>query len=617
MRTIIKNITFVSVVFILIMIFSVSVYATADNAVANGKLFEFGKDDHYEFSASDTFTSTDEADTYGDFAVNGNIADISSKDGVPSYEVDDGKLSVFYNYTDAVLNADVDSWHLVEDKSKKLNDLELDSNILKGAIIVQTSKDRLNWVNQSVTLNAFADVPVRTDAVYETTEIELLNGCYYRVLVAYELRIRMEANKVLFVNADKYDYKKCVEVYEFYAFIDNADIVTESETQSYNLGSKVKVEKFDGYYGEQTLDAKDIHYGWDLGQFFVSGYTSKTEKDGTVVFLKNVGDKVTLWFRLAQNINALNGKDTLKITADPEGYDQAMETPRTDFGHGALIIRYTDYNNVRQEPTIYTNYLEANTSVGADTKVQLFEEGDYEIALDYQVTDDLLLDKIGHYRIAFKFSVRNGNCMAYPFDLQTGSELPNGAITENGFRLDLAKSRYLKINLKREVLTESADGLTEDTRFNGPAKDGAEYTQDGIYTITVQNEYTNQLTVKKIYVGTNDVLKAYITTGLSIPEINNLIANGATISDDGTIQLEAATNGDVSTSEESTFVIEQTDEVVQPEKDNGYIKFVVPTAAGVLLVVVIAAAIIRKKKKNTDFIPETEEQENEQGGEQA
>ena len=38
------------------------------------------------------------------------------------------------------------------------------------------------------------------------------------------------------------------------------------------------------------------------------------------------------------------------------------------------------------------------------------------------------------------------------------------------------------------------DGLIEDTRFNGPAKDGAKYTDDGIYTITVQNEYTNQIT---------------------------------------------------------------------------------------------------------------------------
>lgn len=274
----------------------------------------------------------------------------------------------------------------------------------------------------------------------------------------------------------------------------------------------------------------------------MSGYTDEiAESDGNVVFLKNVGDKVTLWFNLGQNINALNGKDNLSITADTEGYDQYFETPRMNFGRGVLIIRYTDHNNVQGEPTIYTNYLEANATVGADTKVQLFEEGDYEVALDYQITDDQLIDQISHYRIFFKFSVRNGNCMVYPFDVVTGSELTNSSMTENGFRLDLAKSRYLKVNIKREVLKDSADGLVEDTRFNGPAKDGAQYADEGIYTITVTNKYTGQFTVKKIYVGTNNVLRAHMTTGLSIPEINNLVAQGATISDDGTIQLASIT----------------------------------------------------------------------------
>ena len=58
-------------------------------------------------------------------------------------------------------------------------------------------------------------------------------------------------------------------------------------------------------------------------------------------------------------------------------------------------------------------------------------------------------------------------------------------MTENGFRLDLAKSRYLKINLKKEILKDSADGLIEDTRFNGPVQDGAEYTEEGIYHIDI------------------------------------------------------------------------------------------------------------------------------------
>lgn len=523
---------------IMFSIFSVTAFASAGKNEIPGKIYEAGKNSHYEFSDMETFSATDENNTYGDFSISGDMSDVGNRDNVPSYKVREGNLSLFYNYGDKLLNTDEDSWHLIDDKSKKLDSLTLDNNILKGAIIVQTSKDRLTWINEAVITNAFDDIPVRTDAVYSTTDVQLINGCFYRVLIAYELRIRTEDSNFLFINTDKYDYRKCVEVYEFYAYTDSGETNESVSGQTYSLGEKVRSKNFDGYSGEKAIDRDDMHYGWNLGNFFVSGYTDEVlGTDGHITFLKNVGDQVTLWFNLSENINALNGKDNLTITADTEGYDQYFETPKMDFGRGALIIRYTDYNNVSGEPTIYTNYLEANATVGADTKVQLFEEGDYEVALDYEVTRDELIDKVGHYRIFFQFSVRNGNCMAYPFDVVTGDELTNSSMTENGFRLDLAKSRYLDINIKREVLKNSADGLVEDTRFNGPAQEGAEYTEEGIYTITVHNQYTNQSTVKKIYVGTNNVLRAHITSGLSIPEINALVGQGATISEDGTIIL--------------------------------------------------------------------------------
>ena len=532
-------------------------FAESEKTEVTGKVYEFDKDNHYEFHDGGISEETGNGNTYGTFCLSGNITAVGEKNGVPSYEVGDGNLKFYYNYGDTMLNADMDQWHLVNDKSKKVADMKLSSDIMKGTIIIQTSKDRKNWVNVDTLYNAFSDTPIRTSSIYTTTDVQLINGCYYRIIVVYELSIRTEDSNFLF----KYDYKKCAEVYELYAYTNSGEANAADLNQTFSLGTKVRVKNFDGYFGEEQIDKNDIHYGWNLGNFFVSGYTDEvTGADGNMVFLKNVGDKVTLWFKLNQNINGLNGKENLSITADTEGYDQYFETPKMDFGRGVLIIRYTDHNNVKAEPTIYTNYLEANAAVGADTKVQLFEEGDYEVALDYEVTSDELIDKVGHYRIFFKFSVRNGNCMVYPFDVKTGSELTNSAMTENGFRLDLAKSRYLKINLKRETLKDSADGLVEDTRFNGPAKDGVEYTDEGIYTITVSNEYTGQFTTKKIYVGTNNVLRAYMTTGLSISEINNLVKDGATISDDGTIQLAA---------------VKPAEESIEPEEE----KPTVPTAS--------------------------------------
>ena len=563
------------------------------NAIV-GKVYEFDKNDDYDISESDKSSSTDKVETYGEFSILGNIGNVSEKNGVPAYEVTSGNLDLYYTYSDALLKAEEKKWHLVADKGKKLDGNKLDKKILKGAIIIQTSKDRKNWTDIKCLTNAFDDEPVRTETLYKTTDVQILNGCYYRIIVAYKTEKLEKIKKIAFVPVKDYEYKKTAEVYEFYAYSPSTEQEVSESEQTYALGKKTRVQEFDGYSGSSEIEKKDIHYNWDIGQFFVSGFTDKVkESDGNIVFLKNVGDKVTLWFNLNQNINELNGDKDLKITDDTEGYDKYFETERTDFGKGTLIIRYTDYNNNSSEPQVYKNYLAANTSVGADTKVQLFEEGDYEVALDYEVTSDQLIDKVGHYRIFFTFSVRNGNCMVYPLDVSTGSELTNGSMTENGFMLDLAKSRYLQINVKREVLTDSADGLVEDTRSNAPAKDGEKYTEEGIYTITATNQYTNQKTTKKIYVGTNNLMKAVMTSGLSIEEINKLISEGATIDDEGTLTL--AKKSEVVDSSDRTISSSENAEKATNKAFN--FKYLI-AVVGALLVVALIVGIKHKKKKS-------------------
>lgn len=589
---------------ILLCMFSVTAFATSGKTEVAGKVYEFSKDSHYEFHKSDISQKSESSNTYGTFFISGNIVATNEKSGIPSYKVAKGNLAFFYNYTDTLLNADKDSWHLIEDKSKKVADMTLDSNIMKGAIILQTSKDRKNWIDAETIYNAFSNDPNRASSIYSTTDLQLINGCYYRAIVVYELRIRIENSNFLFINTDKYDYKKCAEVYEFYAYTDNGEAKVVDSNNGYKLGNKVRTKEYNGYYGEKEIKKGDLHYGnngeWDLGEFFVSGHTDEVvNASGDIVFLKNVGDKVTLWFKLKQNINALDGNENLSITADSNGYDQYFGTPSMDFGRGALIIRKTDHRNVQGDPTIYTNYLEANTSVDADTIVQLCEEGDYEVALDYEITSDELIDKVGHYRIFFKFSVRNSNCMVFPRDITTGSELANGAVTENGFRLDYANSYYLNVNVKREVLKESADGLVEDTRFNRSVKDGAEFTDEGIYTITVKNMYNDERTEKRIYVGSNNILRAYINNpNLTIPEINKLVANGATISDDGTILLSTIKPNESNEKEnDSTSSNVPTD---NNEKQKSSSTIAIFVGLIICALIVIIGVILAKKKKNYD-----------------
>ena len=299
----------------------------------------------------------------------------------------------------------------------------------------------------------------------------------------------------------------------------------------------VNTGKDNGYSNEDVIKNGDPHYGWKLGKFALSGFSSKRlDEEGNYILLKNVGDNITLYFILEQDINALDGNKDLKIKEDTNGYDNYFGVKKTNFGRGTLIIRKIDSTGNKNEPKIYVNYLEGIT-VGANTKIDVFEEGDYEVSLDYEVFSDgfLFFNKNNDYKIRFNFKIRNGNTMIFPFDVVTREELKNTSITENGFYLDLANSKYLNVNIKREVLKEGADGLVEDTRYNRPAKDKEEYTEEGIYTITVENQYTNEKTIKKIYVGKDKILKAHIQSGRSIESVRELINLGATIDENGNI----------------------------------------------------------------------------------
>ncbi len=514
---------------------------TGNTEHIEGKVYTFGTDNAYKFSSAGEAVSSSAAQTYGTFSISGIdlIAEAGTKNGVASYSVPEGYVSIQYTYSDELLSASDEEWHLVDDNTTSIDVFKINNNIQKGAIILQKSMDHMNWYNVSVQTNAFKNTPVQNGVLYETTDIEMINGCYYRLVVVYELAQKVGTSTVvLVIPKDEIEYKRIAEVYEFYVVDKNEHIEPlASNTKRYSLGETVLVSDFASYSGAKEISKDDLHYGWKLGNFFVSGFTSSVVAKDEVVFLKNAGDVVTLWFNLTQNISALNNDGGLTITADNDGHDRYFQTPMTNFGKGMLIIRYTDYENVKHDPVMYYDYLLANTMMGANTRVQLFEEGDYEVALDYEVTKSQLIPQTHHYRIFFKFSVRNANCMVYPFDIVTGAELTNSSVTENGFSLDLAKSRYLNLYIKKEVWMEGADGLTEDTRFNTTAKDGDRYTDEGIYTITAKNQYTGIETTKKIYVGTNRILAAYANSNYSIAEIQRMVEQGATIYEDGSISM--------------------------------------------------------------------------------
>lgn len=576
----------------------------------DGLVYEFGKKSEYEIDSSEPSDNADKEFRIGTLSINGDIQRSYDKNGIKAYEIaDDGTFSLDFKYIDTLKKAGEDSWHLIEDGDDVVNGIELSDDIDYGALILQTSLDGEKWVTINTTVNITDNKTFEKDQI---NNVQLSNGCYYRIIAAFEAEKRTKDYSWSFkefYKTDDYSTKKIAQVYEFYASYKDIDTTPTGEKYYFYAGAKnasyTVGTKKNNYAGSQTITKDDPHYGWDLGYFCLSGYTDKGDSED--VYLKKVGNKVKLTFHLDQDIKKLNGNSDFKIESDKNGSDEEFKVPAHNMKHGELIIRHTDSENVAEEVK-YSDYLAALASPGADTAIQLFEEGDYEVHLDYAITDYDGWDSTTYYQTSFKFKIRNANCMVYIFDSKSGTELNNGDVTENGFRIDAAKSSYPKLQVKKEILNNTENGLVEDTRFNGVASDGETFTDEGIYTIKAFNRYDDKLepAVKTMYVGSNNILTAY-TKNLNsskhyeISELNTLVDKGYTITDDGDIiePVVETTTADITTSSpEATSDAANSTTASVKKNESKSVLLIVGGGIGVVALGGIIATVLRKKKND-------------------
>src|SRR5699024_2607707 len=108
--------------------------------------------------------------------------------------------------------------------------------------------------------------------------------------------------------------------------------------------SLINPRKDNGFSERNFVDKDDPHWGWEMGDFLVSGFTRVTEDNhGKTVLLKNVGDTVALRFELGQDINNLNGTEKLSVSEDKNGWDQKFGVEQQNFGRGMLIVKQTNH----------------------------------------------------------------------------------------------------------------------------------------------------------------------------------------------------------------------------------------------------------------------------------
>ena len=479
-----------------------------------GNNYEFAKDSEYEID-SDTPLPNARVDTpLGALSLDGDITKEYKYDGFAAYELAENTLfTLCYDYDDTLASAAETEQHLIDDNKKVVNSVKLDKRIKKGALLLQTSLDGENWVTQSSFTNISEDMTLDTADGINTAQ--LINGCWYRVIVAYETGKKTEGSFNIFDvfnnSASFTEKRKFAEVYRFFA---NYPAVEGSHPQNmhiYNTNEYTSKTKQNDYLGSEATDKNDPHKGWELGKFVLSGYTSVSGEDESI-FQKTLGDRIELRFHLEQDITKLDGNDALTIIDDEKGYDgdTKLNQKPHDMGHGELII-WHKLPNGETKITAYANYLEALASPNADTSIVLYEEGDYEIHLDYGVKDSKKVGAPSYYRTSIRFQIVNGNVMGFLFDAANGRELFDTDRTENGFMIDNANSQSLNIHVTRKVLQRSTDGWTLDTRSNKAVSDGDAFKDEGLYEITwmSRRDGASQTNTKTLYVGSSETIEKY------------------------------------------------------------------------------------------------------------
>ncbi len=365
----------------------------------------------------------------------------------------------------------------------------------------------------------------------------------------------------LAVVADDEEEEQDANATEYADYLNSVDIepderVIEIPSDGYRLGTLYNTDG-NSYSDFDSIDSDDYHYNWEVGNFYVRGYQRVLDADnGDKIFLKTARETLKLYFVLDVDIDDCtpDGR-SISISDDDNGYDENFCVGEVGFGRGTVIIRFTDYLNNPHTPVVYTNFF-PSCEYGLANIVDLCQEGDYEVTLDYELKVKYK-NRIGqtkyhypNYKITFNFSVRNGNTMVYIRDLDSGEEIGNENIAPNGFVLDLAGAKYLHIQCRRMVFNEGANGLVADTRFNEPVRDGSTINREGIYEITVTNPYTPDVepTKKTIYVGSDQVMMSFVSLGFSIEEINDYLSQGYSMDPDGHLISPTPFGGEISNS---------------------------------------------------------------------
>ncbi len=229
--------------------------------------YEVEKGSEYSFGQDDVVSSFSFGqETLGYFYVKGDISNTSRYKDETAWGTN-GNITFIYDYYNTFKTGDKKSWNLVDsgwfESEISINgeEIKTQKNIDNGAVVVQRSSDKKNWENVASISDAFASNREGLEALYTTTDDELKQGTFYRIIVVYTMEKQTKAGG--FLKSAEYDKGTFAEVYEFFICSDKVYLSVYDLTSRKEVGLPTTVRE--GFYIKKNGSSAEIKVQKDKG----------------------------------------------------------------------------------------------------------------------------------------------------------------------------------------------------------------------------------------------------------------------------------------------------------------------------------------------------------------
>ena len=225
MKRTLKSLTLVLLFFVslLSVIFSSIKIANAEQKSVQlvASLFE-NSDSYSSDSSCNVKVMSSGKSELGSMKINGDILNDSTFRNRKAYGLN-GNVSFSFSYDGILLDSsNLDTWHIRSDDRTAVEDVSFSGSINKGVLLILKSRDGSSYeLAANPITNFLADNPNGVSNFYTTSGTDVLNGTFYKIIIAYMSGYRY---KDAWLFEDKYTDVYCMQQYEFYLCDDTANI---------------------------------------------------------------------------------------------------------------------------------------------------------------------------------------------------------------------------------------------------------------------------------------------------------------------------------------------------------------------------------------------------------